>query len=257
MNGQMYQICCIAAAARKALQENAPIHYIPMSYENRVEFCFLPEKQLFKQKAYIATNVSQWFEHCKKKGLKEVKFLCPVAVKDRNLLGFSNLTESSLLCFFEKQSCNYFTSDWQFDSLNKEWNVLYTEHEWLNIPSGKPHFENNTDSLKKVLKEIRDFAIRIDCDGFAKIFDHALCILGGSGDTPDRKYGMELPSIPSEYIPVFEAASIADVFGAMGSWNDSPPYMAYEKGLEAEYEALSNELLKNLRLAILYAINEW
>lgn len=30
-----------------------------------------------------------------------------------------------------------------------------------------------------------------------------------------------------------------------------------EKGLDEEYETLSAELLKNIRLAVLYAINEW
>jgi len=43
----------------------------------------------------------------------------------------------------------------------------------------------------------------------------------------------------------------------MGSWNDSPAYMAHEKGMDNEYESLSGELLKQIRLATLYAINEW
>ncbi|MDE6712320.1 MAG: hypothetical protein K2K20_01095, partial [Lachnospiraceae bacterium] len=55
---------------------------------------------------------------------------------------------------------------------------------------------------------------------------------------------------------MFYASSKADVFGAMGSWNDGPPYSAHEKGLDNEYENLSNELLKQIRLAALYAINE-
>jgi len=63
--------------------------------------------------------------------------------------------------------------------------------------------------------------------------------------------------IPEENLHLFEAASTADVFGAMGSWNDSPPYMAHERGLDNEYELLSSELLKQVRLAALYAINEW
>jgi hypothetical protein len=53
------------------------------------------------------------------------------------------------------------------------------------------------------------------------------------------------------------AASTADVFGAMGSWNDSPPYMADEKGLSSFYNELSDELLKQQRLAIHYAVNQW
>jgi len=68
---------------------------------------------------------------------------------------------------------------------------------------------------------------------------------------------LELPQIPDPNLQIFEAASLADVFGAMGSWNDSPPYMAHEKGLDQEYETLSAELLKHIRLAILYAVNEW
>lgn len=49
---------------------------------------------------------------------------------------------------------------------------------------------------------------------------------------------------------------MADVFGAMGSWNDGPPYCAHLKGLDNEYEGLSNELLRQSRLAVLYAVNE-
>ena len=66
-----------------------------------------------------------------------------------------------------------------------------------------------------------------------------------------------LPAIPAGHQRLFLAASYADVFGAMGSWNDSPPYSAHEKGLDLEYETLSKELLKQIRLAVLFAVNEW
>ena len=46
-------------------------------------------------------------------------------------------------------------------------------------------------------------------------------------------------------------------FGAMGSWNNSPPFYAAEKGLESEYQNLSSELLTQIRLALLYSVNEW
>ena len=69
-------------------------------------------------------------------------------------------------------------------------------------------------------------AEKIECENFANIFTSAINLLDGY----------------SEYL---------------GSWNDSPAYMAHKKGLSEEYETLSSELLKNVRLAILYAINEW
>ena len=43
----------------------------------------------------------------------------------------------------------------------------------------------------------------------------------------------------------------------MGSWNDSPPYYAHKKGLESEYDSLTEELLTQIRLALLYSVNEW
>ncbi|ASG29633.1 hypothetical protein CBG61_01795 [Fusobacterium polymorphum] len=43
----------------------------------------------------------------------------------------------------------------------------------------------------------------------------------------------------------------------MGSWNDSPSWYAYEKGVESDYKKLSSELLTQIRLALLYSVNEW
>lgn len=62
--------------------------------------------------------------------------------------------------------------------------------------------------------------------------------------------------MPERNLRLFAAANLADVFGAMGSWNDEPAAMAQQKGLSKEYDRLSDELLRNVRLAILYAVNE-
>ena len=212
MNGQMYQIASVVAASKKAMQLNEPIKYVPAKYENSIEFEFLPQMRFWGMKKYTAPNVSAWFEHIRKNQVIDVKLLCPYSVKDRALLGFSNMTESSILCFHRDGKVTYFVADWQFNSAQKNWNILYSS---------------------------------------------AVNLLDGSSEYPDKKYGLELPQIPQQNLQMFEAASMADVFGAMGSWNDSPPYMAHKKGLDKEYEILSADLLKNIRLAILYAINEW
>lgn len=257
MNGEMHQAICIVVAAKKALRDQTNISYIPMDYEHKIEFRFLPKKHLFKRNITTAANVTQWFEHCKKKQLQEVKFLCPMHVVNRNTLGFSNTSLCSILCFFDNCDVTYFTPDWQFDANQKAWNILYTEHEWLNPPRQKPHFESNVVSFKTVLHGIMDFAVRIDCDGFAKLFAKSLHILEGEDVHVRTGYEANAPELPLPYRHIFQASCIADVFGAMGSWNDSPSYMAHEKGLDSEYENLSKELLDNIRLAILYAVNEW
>ncbi len=253
----MYQICCITAAAKKALKEKSALSYTPLKYENKIEFQFLPERRLFGIKKHKAENVLGWYDNCLKKGLQDVKFIAPVVVKDRNILGFSNTTQSSIVCFYEGNKVTFFSAHWEFDSAQKVWNILYIEQELKDAPSEKPHFENNIESFKSVLSEIKEFALKIDCDGFAAVFQKAFDILVGSSDYTDTSYYISLPEIPEENLHIFEAASTADVFGAMGSWNDGPPYMAHEKGMDKEYEFLSSELLKQVRLATLYAINEW
>jgi hypothetical protein len=40
----MYQICCITAAAPKALKEKSEFSYTPLKYENKIEFQFYREK---------------------------------------------------------------------------------------------------------------------------------------------------------------------------------------------------------------------
>lgn len=63
--------------------------------------------------------------------------------------------------------------------------------------------------------------------------------------------------LPEKNKALFAAASRAWVFGGMGSWNDSPPYLAHEQGLDGDYERLSAALHRQIMLAVLYAVNEW
>lgn len=165
----MFQIASIVAASKKALQLSEPIRFSPLEYENKIEFVFLPQKKFLKTKKYIASNVSLWFEQIKKNGIQDIKLLCPYSVKDRQFLGFSNTTESCILCFFKSGRITYFTADWQFDSVLKKWNILYSEHEWINPPSKKPSFENNINSFRDVLLSIKELAEKIECENFATI----------------------------------------------------------------------------------------
>ena len=61
--------------------------------------------------------------------------------------------------------------------------------------------------------------------------------------------------LPPDSARLFLAASAADVFGGMGSWNDSPPWYAHDLGREEEYNQLSHELFVQSRNAVVYAVN--
>ena len=62
--------------------------------------------------------------------------------------------------------------------------------------------------------------------------------------------------LPNEFKGVYYAVKTSDVFGAMGSWNDSPPCYAHEMGLDKEYNSLSDRLLQQIRYHLMYVTNE-
>ena len=249
MNGQMYQIACIVVAARKALKTNQEILYHPDQYINKICFQILP----LEKGESTELSVSDWFEHLKEKGLKDLKLFCPISVEDRGILGFSNTTQSSILCFYKDGKASYFLPNWESASTGRGWDVAYTEYEWRSPSQDIPHYENNIEEFKDILARIEDLAIKIECENFAKVFHSARNQLLDL----DAVKVLEEPQIPPQNQNIFRAASVADVFGAMGSWNDEPGWLAQDKGLGQVYDELSDQLLRNIRLGILFAINEW
>lgn len=261
MNGELYQICCIVAAGRGALRSGGPIRYVPVKYEGKITFVCLPQKRMWQKKKYTATNIEAWFEYLKVRRLRDMMLFCPTTAENRAHLGLANMTESSISCFFENGAATFFTGEHQFDPDSNLWETVYTEHECA-APLTKPRFEDNTESFRHALAEIRDFARRLGGDTeelrfFEKTFGFAADILDVRGSCTQEEGGLPRPPLPERNLRIFEAACQADVFGAMGSWNDSPAYMAYEMGMAEEYARVSDELLKNIREALLYAVNEW
>lgn len=249
MNGQMYQIACIVAAARRALKTNQEILYHPDQYIHKICFQILPSEK----GEVTELSVTDWFEHLKEKGLKDLKLFCPISVEDRGILGFSNTTQSSILCFYKDGKASYFLPNWESASLGRGWDVTYTEYDRERSSQDIPHYENNIEEFKDILARIEYLAIKIECENFAKVFHSARNKLLDLDATKVQ----EEPQIPPQNQKIFRAASAADVFGAMGSWNDEPVWLAQDKGLGQQYDELSDQLLSNIRLAILYAINEW
>lgn len=249
MNGQMYQIACIVAAARKALKSGKEICYKSEKYTNKLSFQIL----LSENGEATELSVADWFEKLKKKGLKDLQLFCPISVEDRGILGFSNTTQSSILCFYKDGKASYFLPNWEAASSGRGWDVTYTEYEWERPFQDLPHYENNIEEFKDILARIEDLASKIECENFAKVFHSARNLLLDL----DAAKVLEEPQIPPQHQNIFSAASAADVFGAMGSWNDEPGWLAQDKGLGPQYDELSDQLLRNIRLAILYAINEW
>ena len=87
-----------------------------------------------------------------------------------------------------------------------------------------------------------------------KTFKKAADILSGE-EVPQMKKGAAIPAIPEDMMKYYLAADVADVFGAMGSWNDEPVVAAREQHKEKDYATLSDRLLCSVRLMTMYAVN--
>ena len=197
----------------------------------------------------------RWIEQCLKLGLKDAGLSIPTFVKDRALLGFSGMNVNGIVCCFEDFD-GVFTPDWKYDRDKKAWRVKYVERLWRGMPRDALNARDNSAEFGNVLVQIRDFASKIGCENFAQTFDNALKTLRGEVAVGEY-YAVSFAALPQPSLRAFSAAGIADVFGAMGSWDDEPPSMAQEMGLGDEYDRLSDELLAQKNLAILFAINGW
>ena len=63
------------------------------------------------------------------------------------------------------------------------------------------------------------------------------------------------PQLPDEMMKYYVACDMADVFGAMGSWNDSAAAAAQTHDRSKDYVTLSDRLVCGIRLMTMYAVN--
>ena len=244
MNGEMYDLCSLTLHAEKALRGNGTFEPVEMKYVARRKF-------VFSQGFGSTFSQEEWFRTAVKRGLKAVRMMAPTAVKDRGILGFVNTTRAYLALFREDGSVSVLLPHWEFQKEETMWYVTYQEQEWPDAPKGMPVFHDETEALHNVLHEIEALAREIGEPYFARCFQDAQDLLNGKGTMPSDMFR----DVPEPYRSILGAVSKGDVFGAMGSWNDSPPYEAQKKGLKDEYDRLSDALLKYNRLNMLYAVN--
>lgn len=251
MNGEIQQASDIVISARKSLYENKEIDFTPRKHVLSIQFVFAP--RLFR-KPITAHSVCKWFNICLQRGLKDIKFIIPSNRANRHLLGFANTSQSAIICFWEKASISRFYPTWEFDREKAGWRVRYTE-QYMNKNTiiENLHFSDRTDEFKKTLLDIEKFAKEIEQPFFSDIFYSAYASLCDVENIDDANIPQQLPH---DLKAIYFAVDKADVFGAMGSWNDSPPCYADKKGLGKEYNELSNQLLVQLRYHLMYVANE-
>ncbi len=248
MNGETAELCALTANAKYALKHGCKLNCTTEKYVNSEIFRFL--LRCPGNKEILEKSPQSWFERLLSLELTDIFMLLPGNADNRMHHGFVNTQGGCILCLFKSGLVTFFTSKWSFDKELRMWNIEFTEREWENPPSGAPRFSDNTDEFAKALTDIAELAVRIEESFWADIFRKAKDILDGNSEYDKMR-------LPERNLRLYSAAAKADVFGAIGSWNDSPPYSAHEKGLSDDYKRLSDELFIQIQRALLYAVNEF
>ena len=252
MNGEVFNACIIVASIKQALKSNLELDYKGEKYTKSLVFDYILEDDPEKREQ---ASINEWFKHAKKLGLSDVRFATNLAVSsdERSLQGFSNVSHKSILCIY-KDKMSYFVPHWSFEEDKRGWDIVYKEF----ILNGTPEiqkFSDNTLEFKDILTRTSKFADEIECENFGDCFRRGLKALNEPENIEQNI--LNAPLMPKLNLALFTAASAADVFGGMGSWNDDAAGLAQHKRRGKEYDELSSELFTQMRKATLFAINEW
>ena len=252
MNGEVFNSCIIVASIKQALKSNLELNYKSEKFIKSLVFDYVlgdePEKR-------EQASINEWFKHALKLGLSDVRYATNLTVssEERSLQGFSNVSYKSFLCIY-KDKMSYFVPHWSFEEDKKGWDIVYKEFSLNGMPEIQK-FSDNTLEFKDLLTKIAKFADEIECDNFGDCFREGLKAL----NEPEKieQNILNAPLMPKLNLALFTAASAADVFGGMGSWNDDAAGLAKRKKRDKEYDELSSELFTQMHKATLFAINEW
>ena len=252
MNGEVFNACIIVTSIKQALRSNLELDYKGEKYIKSLVFDYILEDEQEKREQ---ASINEWFKHAKKLGLSDVRFATNliVSLKERSLQGFSNVSHKSILCIY-KDKMSYFVPHWSFEEDKKGWDIVYKEFSLNGTPEIQK-FSDNTLEFKDILTRTSKFANEIECDNFGDCFRKGLKALNEPENIEQNV--LNAPLMPKLNLALFTAASAADVFGGMGSWNDDAAGLAQYKRRGKEYDELSSELFTQMRKATLFAINEW
>ena len=255
MNGEVFNACIIVASIKQALKSNSELNYKSEKFIKSLVFDYVlgdePEKR-------EQASINEWFKHALKLGLSDVRYATNLTVssEERSLQGFSNVSYKSILCIY-KDKMSYFVPHWSFKEDKKGWDVWEIVYKEFSL-DGTPEiqkFSDNTLEFKDILTRTSKFADEIECENFGDCFRKGLKAL----NEPEKieQNILNAPLMPKLNLALFNAASAADVFGGMGSWNDDAAGWAKRKKRDKEYDELSAELFTQMHKATLFAINEW
>ena len=256
MNGEMYQLIRLVSYIKEAMQTGSEKEFKLGKYESRILFSFLPKKNLLFSHDEKCDDVLSWYKGLKKREIKDINLINYFETNDIKLAGFSNAARQGIVTTYADGNKTFWAAKWEFDDTVKLWTVYYKEFEWTESQDGAFYFPECRKDFERTLLDIEKLAHTLGFNGFANIFRGAYDTLTGKNNPTAPEWAKDtMPNFKGESLKLFLAASAADVFGAMGSWNDSPYGVAFKKGLGEEYDRLSHDLYVSIKKAVMNAVN--
>ena len=254
MNYDLLLTAMMANHLRGVLRSGRAIPFAPPPRFDGYHLVFECAPHSFKSKFRRApiTTVDDWVQYELTCGLTDATLWRPLAGEEYHLYGFAGYGSKAIICRYKNGDAAAFVPKSIPNPAEQTWTLRYTENHLVSYDVPGDAYHDNTADFGAVLEEIASFAEEIGFPWFAERYREARAIL--TGDCPcDRD--LPLPHMSEVGKRLLNAANVADLFGCMGSWNDSPPYYAREKGRTEDYERLSDSLFFELRMAVLYAAN--
>ena len=256
MDGELCQLARLVLYVKDSMISGSEKKFKLDIYENRLFFSFLPINRDFVNKSEDCDDALKWYMALRERGIKDIWLINFFDENDIRFAGFSNSAKQGFFTEYKDGKTTFWDAKWEFDKLIQSWTIYYKEFEWTGNKPAKFTFLECRDNFSRVLLDIDKLAYTLGFDNFANIFNKAYDILTGNDISPIPEWVEEtMPTLKGEQLKLFLASCEADVFGGMGSWNDIPYCLAYEKGLKEDYDRLSKELYISIKKAVMNAVN--
>ena len=258
MNGELHHLILLLAYANMTLINN--VIKEPEKYKDQnhylVKFQSAAKKRIlsFLSSASTEQDTTSWMKCLKERKCKGVLLINFNKGNDERIS--SGGRRWGIICCFENAT-ELWIGNWRVEREppDTRWEIIYRRID-SNIDTSMLNKPINLDELTKrldeALKNISQLAEEIQEDYWKNnFFDIGIQILEGTNIKENQ-----LPNIYSmKSQRIINAVYSSWVFGGMGSWNDSPPYSAHEKGKEHEFNKYSNTLYETMMDCIEGAVN--
>lgn len=264
MNGTVSLVIALVSYGNAYLASDDTNHILDFNnstliYNNSLIFT---DKITVSKTGIIADSPQQWFAYLKKSGCKKLKIYYRHSDDQSQFKDFENeiFIGGGGVWMIEAVYNNY-SKYWGFiqdvtkpkASDNRIWSIQFfiSEHKPGAIKTLPINIAKS--NLSTALTQIMDFAIKVNRRGWAEQFEKAKKNLDDSNPVVDYYQDFIAPNtLPLQAKQLLFSASLADVFGGMGSWNDAWYDTKEENDLNIK---LSTDLFDRINEAIAAALN--